>query len=231
MSSRKTRFKKMKFAQCLILGLVWFVLIGSSGQSQTPAFADTIWAGTLTGKTKEVAHYQAGMKGASVTGATANQISAEIWFPSANTFCIIFNDRTSRASTPDGRNGRMVHDAHLYDLVVGQNPCLANPMLTYWTGTGTVNLAKKKLFGTSQTGNDDSPETPRMIVNASYSYKKAGGRETLTIQCTAVVPSQSLDSHGDGWKLNPGLITLSGTFSKTANRVSVEGLKQGIEGF
>jgi hypothetical protein len=31
--------------------------------------------------------------------------------------------------------------------------------------------------------------------------------------------------------LNPGLVTFSGTFSKTANRVSVEGLKQGREGF
>jgi hypothetical protein len=226
-----TRFKKMKFARCLILGLVWFVLIGSSGQSQTPAFADTIWAGTLTGKTKEVAHYQANAKGASVTGATANQIPAEIWFPSANTFCIVFNNRTSRASAPGGRNGISVYDNKLYDLVIGQNPCLANPMLTYWTGTGTVNLAKKKLSGTSQTENDDSPETPGMVVNASYSYKKAGGRETLTIQGTAVLPVQSLDLHGDGWRLNPGLVTFSGTFSKTANRVSVEGLKQGSAGF
>ena len=221
----------MKFARSLILGLVWLVLVDSSGYAQTPAFADTIWAGTLTGKTKEVAHYQAGVKGASVTGATANQIMAEIWFPSANTFCIIFNDRTSRASTPDGRNGRMVHDAHLYSLVVGENPCPDNPMLTYWTGTGTVNLARKKLSATSQTKKDDSPETPGMVVNASYSYKKAGGRETLTIQGTAVLPVQSLDLHGDGWRLNPGLATFSGTFSKTANRVSVEGLKQGIEGF
>ena len=223
--------RNMKYARCLILGLVWFVLIGSSGQSQTPAFADTIWAGALTGKTKEVAHYQANVKGASVTGATANQIPAEIWFPSANTFCIVFNNRTSRASTPAGRNGISVYDNKLYDLVIGQNPCLANPMLTYWTGTGTVNLAKKKLSGTSQIGDDDSPETPRIIVNASYSYKKAGSRETLTIQGTAVLPVQSLDLQGDGWKLNPGLATFSGTFSKTANRVSVEGLKQGSAGF
>jgi hypothetical protein len=193
--------------------------------------ADTIWAGTLTGKTKEVAHYQNNVKGASVTGATANQIPAEIWFPSANTFCIVFNNRTSRASTPDGRNGIQVYDSHLYDVVVGQNPCPSNPMLTYWTGTGTVDLAKKKLSGTSQIEDDDSPETPRMIVNASYSYKKAGGGETLTIQCTAVVPAQSLDSHGDGWKLNPGIVTFSGTFSKTLREVSVEGPKQGIEGF
>jgi hypothetical protein len=114
----------------------WITMLLVCGQVSLFAqsdFGNTIWAGTLTGKTKEVAHYQAGVKGASVTGATANQISAEIWFPSANTFCIIFNDRTSRASTPDGRNGRMVHDAHLYSLVVGENPCPANPMLTYWT--------------------------------------------------------------------------------------------------
>jgi len=221
----------MKFSPCCILGLGWFALLGSSGFAQTPALADTIWAGTLTGKTKEVAHYQAGVKGASVTGATANQIMAEIWFPSANTFCIVFNNRTIRASTPEGRNGISVYDNKLYDLVIGQNPCLANPMLTYWTGTGTVNSAKKILSGTSQIEDDDSPETPRMIVNGSYSYKKAGGGETLTIQCTAVVPAQSLDSHGDGWRLNPGLVTFSGTFRKTANRVSVEGLKQGIEGF
>ena len=219
----------LKWLACLLVGQAFFA--GSSLFGQSPILNDTIWAGTLTGKTKEVAHYQAGVKGASVTGATANQIMAEIWFPSANTFCIVFNNRTIRASTPEGRNGVQVYDSHLYDLVVGENPCLVNPMLTYWTGTGTVNLAKKKLSGTSQIEDDDSPETPRMIVNASYSYKKAGGRETLTIQCTAVVPAQSLDSHGDGWKLNPGLVTLSGTFSKTANRVSVEGLKQGIEGF
>ena len=191
-------------------------------------FADTIWAGALTGKTKEVAHYQANVKGASVTGATANQIPAEIWFPSANTFCIVFNNRTSRASAPGGRNGISVYDNKLYDLVIGQNPCLANPMLTYWTGTGTVNLAKKKLSGTSQTEEDLSPT---MTLNASYGYKKAGSRETLTIQGTVVFPVQGLDLHGDGWKLNPGLATFSGTFSKTANRVSVEGLKQGSAGF
>ena len=221
----------MKFARRLILGLVWLVLVDSSGYAQTPAFADTIWAGTLTGKTKEVAHYQAGVKGTSITGTTANQIMAEIWFPTSNTFCVVFNNRTIRASTPEGRNGVQVYDSHLYDLVVGKNPCLANPMLTYWTGAGTVNLAKKKLSGTSQTEGDDSPETPGMVVNASYSYKKAGGRETLTIQGTAVLPVQSLDLNGDGWKLNPGLVTFRGTFSKTAKRVSVEGLKQGIEGF
>ena len=218
----------MKFARCLILGLVWVVLIGSSGQSQTPAFADTIWAGTLTGKTKEVAHYQNNLKGASVTGATANQIPAEIWFPSANTFCIVFNNRTIRASTPEGRDGILVYDAHLYDVVVGKNPSPSNPMLTYWTGTGTVDLVKKKLSGTAQTEEDDSPG---MTVTASYSYKKAGSRETLTIQGTAVFPVQGLDSWGDGWKLNPGIVTFSGTFSKTARKVSVEGPKQGSLGF
>jgi len=208
-----------------------FVVWGQVPLFAQANFADTIWAGTLTGKTKEVAHYQANAKGASVTGATANQIPAEIWFPSANTFCIVFNNRTNRASTPDGRNGIQVYDSHLYDVVVGENPCPTNPMLTYWTGTGTVNLAKKKMYGTSQTENDDSPETPTMIVNASYSYKKAGSRETLTIQGTAVFPVQGLDLQGDGWRLNPGLVTFIGTFSKTANRVSVEGLKQGSTGF
>jgi hypothetical protein len=215
----------MKYAQYLILAVG---LVGHSGYAQTPAFADTIWAGTIKGSTKEVAHYQNNVKGASVTGATANQIPAEIWFPSANTFCIVFNNRTSRASTPDGRNGIQVYDSHLYDVVVGQNPCLANPMLTYWTGTGTVDLAKKKLFGTAQTEEDDSPG---MTVTASYSYKKAGSRETLTIQGTVVFPVQGLDLQGDGWMLNPGIVTFSGTFSKTANRVSVEGLKQGSAGF
>jgi len=209
----------------------WGAVLLVSGQVSLFAqvnFADTIWAGTLTGKTKEVAHYQANAKGASVTGATANQIPAEIWFPSANTFCIVFNNRTSRASTPDGRNGINVYDSHLYDLVVGQNPCLDNPMLTYWTGTGTVNLARKKLSGTSQTEEDLSPT---MTLNASYGYKKAGNRETLTIQGTVVFPVQGLDLQGDGWILNPGIVTFSGTFSKTANRVSVEGLKQGSAGF
>jgi len=90
-----------------------------------------------------------------------------------------------------------------------------------------VDLAKKKLSGTAQTEDDDSPE---MIVSASYSYKRAG-RETLTIQGTAVIPVQGLGMEGDGWILNPGIVTFSGTFSKTANRVSVEGLKQGSAGF
>ncbi|NBT47881.1 MAG: hypothetical protein EBT07_08710 [Actinobacteria bacterium] len=215
----------MKYAQYLILAVG---LVGHSGYAQTPAFADTIWAGTIKGSTKEVAHYQNNVKGASVTGATANQIPAEIWFPSANTFCIVFNNRTSRASTPDGRNGIQVYDSHLYDVVVGQNPCLANPMLTYWTGTGTVDLAKKKLSGTSQTEEDLSPT---MTLNASYGYKKTGSRETLTIQGTAVFPVQGLDSWGDGWKLNPGIVTFSGTFSKTARKVSMEGPKQGSLGF
>jgi len=215
----------MKYAQYFILAVG---LVGHSGSAQTPAFANTIWAGTLTGKTKEVAHYQNNVKGASVTGATANAIPAEIWFPSANTFCIVFNNRTSRASTPDGRDGIMVYDAHLYDVVVGANPCPANPMLTYWTGTGNVDLLRKKLSGTAQSEEDDSPE---MTVTASYSFKKAGSRETLTIQGTAVFPVQGLDLQGDGWKLNPGIVTFTGTFSKTANRVSVEGLKQGSTGF
>ena len=219
----------LKWLACLLVGQAFFA--GSSLFGQSPILNDTIWAGALTGKTKEVAHYQANVKGASVTGATANQIPAEIWFPSANTFCIVFNNRTSRASAPGGRNGISVYDNKLYDLVIGQNPCLANPMLTYWTGTGTVNLARKKLSATSQTKKDDSPETPGMVVNASYSYKKAGSRETLTIQGTVVFPVQGLDLQGDGWMLNPGIVTFSGTFSKTANRVSVEGLKQGIEGF
>ena len=209
------------FLGCQFLGI-------SFANSQVTCFSNTIWAGTLTGKTKEVAHYQGNVKGPSVTGATANSIPAEIWFPTANTFCVVFNNRTSRASTPDGRDGMLVYDAHLYDVVVGANPCPANPMLTYWTGTGTVDLAKKKLSGTAQTGVDDSPG---MTVTASYSYKKAGSRETLTIQGMAVFPVQGLDLQGDGWKLNPGIVTFTGTFSKTANRVSVEGLKQGIEGF
>ncbi|NBU73062.1 MAG: hypothetical protein EBS53_16750, partial [Bacteroidetes bacterium] len=88
----------------------WFAIVVCGWQVTLFAqanFADTIWAGTLTGKTKEVAHYQNNVKGASVTGATANAIPAEIWFPSADTFCIVFNNRTSRASTPDGRDGIM----------------------------------------------------------------------------------------------------------------------------
>jgi hypothetical protein len=101
-------------------------------------------------------------------------------------------------------------------------------MLTYWTGAGTVDLAKKKMSGTSQTEEDLSPT---MTLNASYGYKKAGSRETLTIQGTVVFPVQSLDLQGDGWMLKPGIVTFSGTFSKTANRVSVEGLKQGSAGF
>ena len=226
MTAARILMGPLKRLACLLVGQAFFA--GASLFGQSPILNDTIWAGTLTGKTKEVAHYQAGVKGASVTGATANQIMAEIWFPSANTFCIVFNNRTIRASTPEGRNGVQVYDSHLYDLVVGENPCLVNPMLTYWTGTGTVNLAKKKLSGTSQTEEDLSPA---MTLNASYGYKKTGSRETLTIQGTVVFPVQGLDLHGDGWKLNPGLATFSGTFSKTANRVSVEGLKQGSAGF
>ncbi|NBV97554.1 MAG: hypothetical protein EBT30_08450 [Verrucomicrobia bacterium] len=84
------------------------------------------------------------------------------------------------------------------------------------------------MSGTAQSEEDDSPE---MTVTASYSFKKAGSRETLTIQGTAVFPVQGLDLQGDGWKLNPGIVTFTGTFSKTANRVSVEGLKQGSTGF
>ena len=218
----------MKTPGIFLALLIWAAGVTTTALGQSPTFSNTIWAGTLTGKTREVAHYQGNVKGPSVQGATANAIPAEIWFPSANTFCIVFNNRTSRASTPDGRDGIMVYDAHLYDVVVGANPCPANPMLTYWTGTGRVDLAKKKLFGTDKTGDDDSPA---MTVTASYSFKKAGSRETLTIQGTAVLPVQGLDLQGDGWKLNPGIVTFTGTFSKTANRVSVEGLKQGSAGF
>lgn len=218
----------MSLYRIFLISLICIGLEIPRGHAQTGSLADTIWAGTLTGKTKEVAHYQNNLKGASVTGATANQIPAEIWFPTANTFCIVFNNRTIRASTPEGRDGILVYDAHLYDVVVGKNPSPSNPMLTYWTGTGTVDLAKKKLSGTAQTEEDDSPG---MTVTASYSYKKAGSRETLTIQGTAVFPVQGLDSWGDGWKLNPGIVTFSGTFSKTARKVSVEGPKQGSLGF
>jgi hypothetical protein len=48
---------------------------------------------------------------------------------------------------------------------------------------------------------------------------------------TAIIPNQLLDEFGDGWKLEPGIVTFSGTFTKTGRKVSVEGLKQGIEGF
>lgn len=58
-------------------------------------FADTIWAGTLTASTKVVAHYQNGVKRNTVTGATANGIPMELWFPTATTFSVVFNNSTS----------------------------------------------------------------------------------------------------------------------------------------
>lgn len=228
MSSRMTRFKKMKFARCLILGLVWFVLIGSSGQSQTPAFADTIWAGTLTASTKVVAHYQNGVKRNAVTGATANGIPMELWFPTATTFSVVFNNSTLRASTAEGRNGVMVYDATLYDVINGENPSPGNEQTSYWTGEGTVDQRRKKLLGKSTT--ETQIETYLQTVS-SYSYKKKGQVETLTIRGTAILLNQSLDSLGDGWMLEPGVVTFSGTFTKTGRRVSVEGIKQGFEGF
>lgn len=203
--------------------------LGMTGaQAQTCCLSNTIWAGYLKGTTKEVAHYQGSNKTASVTGATANQVPMEIWFPTATTFCAVFNNSTIRASAVDGRNGIQVHDGHLYDLAVGVNPDETNPMLEYWKGTGTVDLKKKSLSGTTRTEDDDADE---MMVVASYSYKKTGNVETLTVRGTAVLPVQGLDLYGDGWKLNPGLITFTGTFTKTARQVSVEGSKQGSEGF
>lgn len=189
---------------------------------------DTIWKGYLTGKTKEVAHYQANTKGASITGATANQLPVEIWFPSNTNFCVVFNNSQARASAADGRNGVMVYDASLYDIVVGRNPAPANPMLTYWQGTGAVDLKKRRLTGTAQTEEDTAPV---MSVVATYAYKKRGSQETLTVTGTGLLPNQSLDSLGDGWKLNPGVITYTGVFTKTTNKVSIEGAKQGEDGF
>ena len=218
----------MKFSPWFILGLVWFVLIGSSGQSQTPAFADTIWAGTLTASTKVVAHYQNGVKRNTVTGATANGIPMELWFPTATTFSVVFNNSTLRASTAEGRNGVMVYNATLYDVINGENPSPGNEQTSYWTGEGTVDQLKKKLLGKSTT---ETQIEPYLITSSSYSYKKKGQVETLTIRGTAILPSQSLDSLGDGWKLEPGVVTFSGTFTKTERKVSVEGIKQGFEGF
>jgi hypothetical protein len=223
-----TRFKKMKFARCLILGLVWFVLIGSSGQSQTPAFADTIWAGTLTASTKVVAHYQNGVERNTVTGATANGIPMELWFPTATTFSVVSNNSTLRASTAEGRNGVMIYDATLYDVINGENPSPENEQTSYWTGKGTVDQRRKQLLGKSTT---ETQIEPYLITTSSYSYKKRGQVETLTIRGTAILLNQSLDSLGDGWMLEPGVVTFSGTFTKTGRKVSVEGLKQGIEGF
>lgn len=228
MSSRMTRFKKMKFARCLILGLVWFVLIGSSGQSQTPAFADTIWAGTLTASTKVVAHYQNGVERNTVTGATANGIPMELWFPTATTFSVVSNNSTLRASTAEGRNGVMIYDATLYDVINGENPSPENEQTSYWTGKGTVDQRRKQLLGKSTT--ETQIETYLQTVS-SYSYKKKGQVETLTIRGTAILLNQSLDSLGDGWMLEPGVVTFSGTFTKTGRKVSVEGIKQGFEGF
>jgi len=201
------------------------VTFSSHAQSN---LGDTIWKGYLTGRTKEVAHYQANIKGASVTGATANQLPVEIWFPSNTNFCVVFNNSQARASAAGGRNGVMVYDASLYDIVVGRNPAPGNPMLAYWTGTGAVDLKKRRLTGTMQTEEDTSPA---MNVVATYAYKKRGSQETLTITGTALLPNQSLDSLGDGWKLNPGVVTYTGVFTKTTNKVSIEGAKQGEDGF
>ena len=218
----------MKFSPCCILGLGWFTLLGSSGFAQTPALADTIWAGILTASTKVVAHYQNGVKRNTVTGATANGIPMELWFPTATTFSVVFNNSTLRASTAEGRNGVMVYDATLYDVINGENPSPGNEHTSYWTGEGTVDQLKKKLFGKSTT---ETQIEPYLITSSSYSYKKRGQVETLTIRGTAILPSQVLDSLGDGWKLEPGVVTFSGTFTKTERRVSVEGIKQGFEGF
>lgn len=218
----------MKFSTWFILGLGWFTLLGSSGFAQTPALADTIWAGTLTASTKVVAHYQNGVKRNTVTGATANGIPMELWFPTATTFSVVFNNSTLRASTAEGRNGVMVYDATLYDVINGENPSPGNEQISYWTGEGTVDQLKKKLFGKSTT---ETQIEPYLITSSSYSYKKKGQVETLTIRGTAILPNQSLDSLGDGWKLEPGVVTFSGTFTKTERRVSVEGIKQGFEGF
>ena len=198
-----------------------------NGKTYAQIFSNTIWAGTLTGKTKEVAHYQGNVKGPSVQGATANAIPAEIWFPSETNFCVVFNNRTARASTAQGDRGIMVHDASLYDIVVGQNPAPSNPMLSYWQGTGTVDKRKRRLSGNDATQQDGAS----MNVVATYRYKKSDSRETLTVTGTALIPAQGLDSLGDGWKLNPGIVTYTAIFTKTTNQVSVEGLKQGIEGF
>lgn len=210
-----------------------FLFIGicigvARGHAQTGSLADTIWAGYLKGTTKEVAHYQGSNKTASVTGATANQVPMEIWFPTGTTFCAVFNNSTIRASAGDGRNGIQVYDGHLYDLVAGVNPDETNPMLDYWKGTGTVDLAKKRLIGTSQTEEETSSG---LNLVATYTYKKTGNQETLTVKGTAVLPIQTLDFYGDGWKLNPGLVTFTGTFTKTTRKVSEEGNKQGFEGF
>ena len=218
----------MKFARSLILGLVWLVLVDSFGYAQTPAFADTIWAGSLTASTKVVAHYQNEVKRNTVTGATANGIPMELWFPTATTFSVVFNNSTLRASTAEGRNGVMVYDATLYDVINGENPSPGNEQTSYWTGEGTVDRLKKKLLGKSTT---ETQIEPYLITSSSYSYKKKGQVETLTIRGTAILPNQSLDSLGDGWKLEPGVVTFSGTFTKTERRVSVEGLKQGSAGF
>lgn len=199
------------------------------GDVQAQNFSNTIWAGTLTGKTKELAHYRKNEKGPSVTGATANQVPAEIWFPSGTNFCVVFNNRNARASDQGGDRGILVYDAHLYDLVVGQNPAPSNPMLDYWAGTGTVDTKRRQLTGNSQT--EDESVISVMNVVATYRYKKSGSIETLTVSGTSLMPVQKLDSFGDGWKLNPGVVTYTGTFTKTTNKVSIEGFKRGMEGF
>ena len=122
----------------------------------------------------------------------------------------------------------MVYDATLYDVINGENPSPGNEQTSYWTGEGTVDQRRKKLLGKSTT--ETQIETYLQIVS-SYSYKKKGQVETLTIRGTAILLNQSLDSLGDGWMLEPGVVTFSGTFTKTGRKVSVEGIKQGFEGF
>jgi hypothetical protein len=196
--------------------------------AQTGPLADSIWEGYLKGSTKEVAHYQGGVKSGSVTGATANQVPMEIWFPGESTFCVVYNNGKVRASAPDGRNGIIAYTSDLYDLIVGENPSPTAPFLTWWRGNGTVDKVKKTLKGTGKTELDGDLV---MSADARYVYKKKGSVETLTVTGTASLPTQKLDSHGDGWKLNPGWITYSGTFTKTTRRVSVEGAKNGPDGF
>ena len=95
----------MKTPGIFLALLIWAAGVTTTALGQSPTFSNTIWAGTLTGKTKEVAHYQGNVKGASVTGATANQVPVEIWFPSETNFCVVFNNRTARASAAQGDHG------------------------------------------------------------------------------------------------------------------------------
>ena len=69
----------------------WGAVLLVSGQVSLFAqvnFADTIWAGTLTGKTKEVAHYQANAKGASVTGPRLIKFPQKSGFPRLTHFAL-----------------------------------------------------------------------------------------------------------------------------------------------